>query len=160
MIFTYTKIVKKNKLDYRLKNIAVQFKKHFEPLPNMTTLVKNYMSYEIKLLTVISKNRSDYNETVPTSQIMATRKQMNQWVGYAAMALKNYQDFKSINAVALLQRTINEHAKQISVYVVDYDGSIAIFLSNSTKGIFGFKADDYLKVAMKKKKILDISSLI
>lgn len=160
MIFTYTKIVKKNKLDYRLKNIAVQFKKHFEPLPNMTTLVKNYMSYEMKLLTDITKNRSDYNETVPTSQIMSTRKQMNQWVGYAPMVLRNYQDFKSINAVALLQRTINEHAKQISVSVVDYDGSIAVFLSNSTKGIFGFKADDYLKVAMKKKKILDISSLI
>lgn len=118
------------------------------------------MSYEMKLLTDITKNRSDYNETVPTSQIMSTRKQMNQWVGYAPMVLRNYQDFKSINAVALLQRTINEHAKQISVSVVDYDGSIAVFLSNSTKGIFGFKADDYLKVAMKKKKILDISSLI
>ncbi|AIY14424.1 LemA family protein [Cellulophaga baltica] len=160
MIFTYTKIVKKNKLDYRLKNIAFQFKKHFEPLPNMTTLVKNYMSYEIKLLTDITKIMSDYNETVPTSQIMSTRKQMSQWVGYESMAIKNYQDFKSINAVVLLQRTINEHAKQISVSVVDYDGSIPVFLSNSTKGIFGFKADDYLKVAMKKKKFLDIRSLI
>ncbi|WP_158978251.1 LemA family protein [Cellulophaga sp. L1A9] len=132
----------------------------------MTTVVKNYMSHEKKFLTEITKIRSDYNETVPTSKIMAAEKQMSQWLGYVSMALKNNQDFKAIKAIVLLQRTIIELTEQISateraynVSVVDYNRSIAVFLINIIKGIFGLKAYDYLEVAREKKKILDIRSL-
>jgi len=168
MIFTYNKIVKKkNDLDYSLKNIDVQLKKRFESLPNIAAVVKKYMSHEKELLTNITKIRSDYNETGPTAKNISTEKQISQWLGDISVALENYPDLKSIEAVVLLQRTINELAEQISASeraynasVVDYNTSINVFPNNIIAGIFGFKTAEYLEVGTEKKENPDIGSLL
>ncbi|WP_165750329.1 LemA family protein [Cellulophaga sp. Z1A5H] len=168
MISTYNKIVKKkNNLDFSLKNIDVQLKKRFESLPNIAAVVKKYMSHEKELLTNITKIRSDYNDTEPISKNSATEKQISQWLGDVSLVLENYPDLKSIDAVVLLQRTINEHAEQISASeraynasVVDYNTSITVFPNNIIAGIFKFKVADYLEIAIEKRDNPDMTSLL
>lgn len=168
MIFTYNKIVKnKNHITYSLKNIDVQLKKRFESLPNVATVLKKYMSHEKELLTDITKIRANYDETAATSKNVETEKQISDWLGNVSIALENYPELKSIEAVVLLQRTINELAEQISASerayngsVVDYNDSISVFPNNIIASLFGFKPATYLSVAPENKENPDISSLL
>lgn len=168
MIFTYNKIVKKkNHVDYSLKNIDVQLKKRYESLPNIATTVKKYMEHEEKLLTDITKIRSNYNETTATSQNITTEKQISDWLGNIAVALENYPDLKSIEAIVILQHTINELAEQISAAerayngsVIDYNNAIQVFPNNFIAALFSFKPANYLHVMPEKKENPDMANLL
>lgn len=154
MIFTYNKIVKnKNQVGFSYNNIDIQLKKRYETLPNIIATTKKYLEHENDLFTKISSIRSAYSDG-PLKGRLDREKDIGSWLNSVNLTVENYPDLKGIEAIVLLQRTINELAEQISASqraynasVLSYNNSISVFPNNLVASLFGYKKEGYLEVS-------------
>jgi LemA protein len=167
MIFTYNNIVKKkNHIEFGVKSIDVELKKRYEALPNIVATAKKYMESEAELFANIARLRAGYVETGPSK--LELEKEISATLKSISITLENYPDLKAIDAIVILQRSINEFAEQISAAqrnynasVLSYNNAISVFPGNLVAKLFSFKREEFMQlIAENEKKNIDVSALL
>jgi LemA protein len=167
MIFTYNDIVKKkNHIEFGLRSIDVELKKRYEALPNIVTTAKKYMESEGDVFANIAKLRSGYDSA--SGGKFELEKEISVALKSISVTLESYPDLKAIDAILMLQRSINEFAEQISAAqrnynasVLSYNNAISVFPGNLVAKLFKFKREEFMQIiAENEKKNIDVSALL
>ncbi|MBI4665840.1 MAG: LemA family protein [Nitrospinae bacterium] len=144
--------------------IDVQLKRRYDLIPNLVEVVKDYMSYEQETLTRVVQARAEAMKATA----MADKAQKEGMLTEALKSLfalsENYPDLKANQNVMALQEELASTENKISFSRQFYNDSVMelnvkceTFPSNIVANSFGFKQEEFFKVAEEEAKPVKVN---
>ena len=124
-------IRKKNEVENAFGGMEMQLKKRYDLIPNLISIVKQYMTHEKELLTKVTELRSQaMSSKVSNEQKVDLDNQITAAMKGIMVAVESYPDLKTNENFMNLQKTMNEVESQISAARRAYNASITDFNYN------------------------------
>jgi LemA protein len=134
-----------NDVDAKWSNVAVQYQRRLDLIPNLVNTVQGYATYEQTTLTQITALRSQWQSASTVEQKVQTTNQIESAISKLLVISENYPDLKAnANFIALqdeLANTENKVAVERTRYndaVKAYNIKVQSFPSNFVAGMHGF----------------------
>ncbi len=159
VILSYNGLVsKRNRVQDAWSQIDVQLKRRYDLIPNLIETVKGYAKYEKSVLTEVTKLRASIVTGTADEKLKANDQLTKSLKSIFAVA-ESYPDLKASANFKELQDQLEGTEDKISYvrtsyndYVLDYNNALQQFPGNIFASMFGFKPDDYFKVASEAEK--------
>lgn len=117
-------IAKENQVENAFASVDVMLKKRFDLIPQLTSVVKGYMTHESELLQKLTALRSSSRDAESLAQgNQELQEQFNQFL----IKAEAYPDLKASDQFLMLQRSMNEMEEQLAASRRTYNMSIEIF---------------------------------
>ena len=117
-------IAKENQVENAFASVDVMLKKRFDLIPQLTSVVKGYMTHESELLQKLTALRSGSRDAESLAQgNQELQEQFNQFL----IKAEAYPDLKASDQFLMLQRSMNEMEEQLAASRRTYNMSIEIF---------------------------------
>jgi len=165
---TYNELVtSENFIDQAFSGIDVQLTKRYDLIPNLVSVVKNYMVHERETLTEITALRSKaVSGKLSSDEKIAIDNQISGALGQISIAVENYPDLKASSNFLHLQSTLNEVESQLSASrrsfnsaVTHYNNKVEMFPSSIVASRMGLKERQLFKAPEIKKGNLNVGAL-
>lgn len=146
MIIYNSMLRKRNKVKTAFSSLDVMLKKRYDVMPNLVSMVQNYMAHESDVLTKLTELRSKATETKDINESIDINNQIDDTMRRITVSVENYPDLKSSQNFLHLQATLNDIEEQISAarrtynaHVEVYNTFIEMLPMNIFALMFGFK---------------------
>jgi LemA protein len=138
VISVYNNAVRrKNEVEKAFGSIDAMLKKRYDLIPNLVETVKQYSSYESKVLTEVTRLRAQLVDQLSTDEKIELHNSMSKHLNSLMVSVENYPDLKASQNFLRLQSAWNETEEQISASrryynaaVAEYNNSIQTFPAN------------------------------
>lgn len=148
MVLMYNTMIKKrNKVKTAFSSMDVMLKKRYDVMPNLVSMVKNYMEHESGVLTKLTELRSKVLKTNSIDEAIELNEQIENEMRNLRLTVENYPDLKASQNFLQMQATLNELEEQISAarrtynaHVESYNTFISMIPINLFALLFGFKS--------------------
>lgn len=123
-------IYKRNNTKEALSGIDVQLRKRADLIPNMLVLAKKYMQYEMEIMTRITELRTKTTQNYDPKDPNAIQahfqdaEKLASSLGQFKLAVENYPDLKSNQAMLEAMESLNEIEAQIAAARRFYNSSV------------------------------------
>lgn len=147
-------VCKNNEVEKAFSSIDALLKKRYDMIPNLVEVVKQYTSYEERVLTQVTGLRAQMVEKQKTTndKIDLHNNLTSQLKGLF-VSVENYPDLKASKNFRDLQATWNEAEEQISAARRDYNTAVAEY----NNAVQTFPANFFIDSAKyPTKKVLEI----
>lgn len=150
----------------RIKNawsqIDVQLKRRYDLIPNLVKTVKGYVKHEKKVLTDLTKERSNLMKGSTESRAKASNQITDALKSIFAVA-ENYPDLKANENFKMLQEELSGTESKIAYSrqfyndsVMNYNIKVQRFPTNVIAGIFKFTRKDFFEAKGEEKKNINV----
>ena len=146
----YNTLVKlKMKVKQAKSGIEVYCQQRFDLIPNLIETVKGYMKQEKEVFDIITRLRTEYNNTKDIKVSQELNRQMNSLIAVA----ENYPDLKASEQFLNLQRNLEKIESQLQaarrIYnndVTNYNTKISIVPYNVIASMFDFESESLFEL--------------
>lgn len=160
-------ITSENYIDQAFSGIDVQLTKRYDLIPNLVSVVKNYMVHEKETLTEITALRSKaVSGKLSSDEKIAIDNQISGALGQISIAVENYPNLQASSNFLHLQSTLNEVEAQLSASrrsfnsaVTDYNNKVEMFPSSIVASRMGLKERLWFEAPEIKKGDLNVGAL-
>ena len=160
-------ISKKNQVDNAFASIDVQLKKRTDLIPNLVSIVQNYMQYEKSILVELTRLRSRaMSGQVSPDERVALENQISRSIGGLLVAVENYPELKANQNFMQLQGALNEVEEQISAArrfynsaVTDYNNAVEMFPTNLIAGQMNYRLKRVFEINEQERQNVNIKNL-
>lgn len=134
----YNNVVRKNnEVEKAFGSIDALLKKRYDLIPNLVEVVKQYTSYEERVLTQVTGLRAQMVDKQTTNDKVELHNNLSGQLKGLFVSVENYPDLKANKSFLELQAAWNEAEEQISAArryynsaVTEYNNSIQTFPTN------------------------------
>lgn len=148
LILLYNAMLKRrNKVKTAFSSMDVMLKKRCDVMPNLVSMVKNYMEHESGVLTKLTELRTKVMANNSINESIDLNRQLEAEMGNLRVALENYPDLKANQNFLQMQNTLNDLEEQISAarrtynaHVESYNTFIGMVPINIFALLFGFRS--------------------
>lgn len=168
LIFIYNGLIRtRNRVDEAWNDIKIQLKRRFELIPDLMKSVQAAIKLDEKLLTDITKLRSqavdlDTKDATP-AQRAETEGKLNGLMGQLKVQVEAYPDIKSHGEIQQFMSELTDTQDKIMAAQRFYNGmvrdlntKIQVFPTNLFAGMLGFKAYEFFEVSEEEQKKPDV----
>jgi LemA protein len=160
----YNSLVRlKNNIEKAWCNIDVLLKQRFEELPNLVNTVKGYSKYEQKLLSDITKIRTDYRKAKNIHDVAEVNENANCLISSFFMTIERYPEIKAnenyLNLqkrISVIENMITDRREYFNDSVTLYNTRIEQIPYNIIAKMLRYKAKDLFVVEEHNKKKIAI----
>lgn len=164
----YSLIQKKNKVKEAFSSIDVQLKKRYDLIPNVLFIANKFMEHERGLLEDITKLRAQAAK-LPADLSNAEQKiQLDGAIagkmGQLMVAVENYPQLKSDQAMLQAMQTYNEQEEHIAAArrfynsaVLDLNNAVEIFPSSMIAAMLNIKQMPFFEATEQERQAVDAS---
>lgn len=146
-------IVLKNKVEYANGSVDAMLRQRYDLIPNLVTVVKEYMKYEKSLLEKLIQLRSEVKKQDLTDIEKANiNKQLDHTIKTFNVTVENYPLLKADKQFTYLQAALNECEGQIAAArrtynasILNYNNAIQVFPTNIVASQIGYKLKSMIK---------------
>lgn len=165
VILTYNNLNKsKNQISNAKSSLDALFIKRSELIPNLVTLVKQYMTFERDTLTKITAMRQPPPNA--GTDIYMSDDDANKLLKQVMVQVENYPELKTSTQFLNLQYSWNEAEEQISAgrrflsaAITGYNNAVIVFPGNLIAGIFGHKSFEWERATEVQQQNLNAKDL-
>lgn len=144
LILNYNRVIKQeNKIKNLFSSIDIILQKRYDLIPNLVTVVKQYMKYEKELLEEITKIRSG---NLSKNEVVKMNDDITEKVNEIYLQVENYPQLKADEVFNKLTKNLisieNELAAARRVYnstVTNFNTLISVFPNNILAKLMGKK---------------------
>jgi LemA protein len=137
-IYLYNDIVRKrNQTENAFGSLDVMLKKRYDLIPNLVETVKQYMVYELTVLSDVTKLRSRLSQPISNKDKVDLHIDLTKGLNFIMISAENYPELKANQNFLKLQASLNETEEQISASrryynaaITAYNNSIRTFPAN------------------------------
>ncbi len=163
-----TLVSRRNQCDNILASIDALFKKRFNLIPNLVTLMKESMQYEKDLIEKVTRLRTKAMQpNLTPEQKMAIADELTRPLQGLMMAVENYPQLRANEQIMQLMRTLNEVEEQIAAArraynqaVTDYNNAREMFPSSLIANWFNFAPKPLFEIPETERKEMNIKELL
>tara|TARA_B100001094_G_C18172088_1_gene795711 strand:- start:722 stop:1291 length:570 start_codon:yes stop_codon:yes gene_type:complete len=165
---TYNDLVSsENFIDHAFSGIDVQLTKRYDLIPNLVSVVKNYMVHERETLTEITALRSKaVSGKLSSDEKIALDNKISGALGQISIAVENYPNLQASSNFLHLQATLNEVEAQLSASrrsfnsaVTSYNNKVEMFPSSIVASRMGLKERQWFKAPEMKRGVVNVGAL-
>lgn len=128
---------KKNEVDKAFGSVDAMLKKRYDLIPNLVETVKQYSTYEARVLTEVTQLRAQLVEHLSTDEKIELHNNLSKHLNGMMFSVENYPDLKANQNFLKLQASWNEAEEQISAArryynsaVTEYNNAVQTFPAN------------------------------
>lgn len=160
-------IAKRNQIANASGSISTFLKKRADLIPNLVATVRQYTDHEEKVLTEITKLRSQTESATGNIKNMATADtQVSKMLGQIALVVENYPDLKANENYMSLQHEMTDIEDQLSAarrnynaVVVRYNDAVGQIPTNIVARILNYTEEPVFEVSEEDARNPDVASL-
>jgi LemA protein len=160
-VFGYNSLVRmRNEVENAWRQIDVQLKRRHDLIPNLVEAVKGYMQFERDTLTQVVEARGRAIAAPDQASRVAAENQLTSGLGRLLAVMENYPQLKADQNVMQLQEQLTTTENQLSFARQAYNDAvlalntrIQTFPTNIIANNFGFKDEEYFKVAPEEQAV-------
>lgn len=160
-------VAKKNGVDFAFAGIDTQLKKRYDLIPNLVQAAQAFMTHEKGLLERLVELRNRAAGTQPGS---AENVKLNAELSTAlrgfSVAVENYPEIRSVEAIVTLQRSLNEVEEQLSAArrtynaaVNDYNNALEQFPSSLFASAMGYQRKPHFEIPEAERANVSVGTL-
>lgn len=149
-------IKKKNKVQEAFSSISVQLKKRYDLIPNILTLAGKFMEHERGLMEKVTELRTQAmalpNDMNSIGKKLDLDNQIKSAMGQIMVAVENYPQLKSDQAMMTAMQTYNEVEEHIAAArrfynsaVLELNNTVEIFPSSLVAAMVGVKRQEFFQ---------------
>lgn len=162
-IIIYNKLsVRKNQIQNALSSLDALFIQRADLIPNLITVVKQYMAFEQDTLKEITRIRT---QSISSNGYL-TDDESNTLMKQLMINVENYPELKANTQFTNLQFSFNECEEQIaagrrflSSSITGYNNQVNVFPSNVMAAMFGFKIYQWERATATQRQNVDAGQL-
>jgi len=167
-IMSYNTLVRKgNEVDNAFGGVDVQLKKRYDLIPNLVSVVGQYVAHEKELLVQITQIRAKASDgNLSPDEKVDLDNQISSGIGKILLTVENYPELKASESFLHLQRSLNEVELQISAarraynaVITDYNNAIQMFPGFIMAAIMGLKQKSVFAISENERQNVDVKSL-
>jgi len=154
---------RRNQIDNAFSSLDALFIKRNDLIPNLITVVKQYMEFERDTLDKITKLRMPASRA---SQDYVKDDEADKVMKQILIQAENYPELKASQQFSNLQFSFNECEEQIaagrrylSASITDYNNAVTTFPGNVVAGMSGFKKHEWERATEAERRNVDASEL-
>lgn len=163
LVVMYNKLsVKRNQIQNAISSLDALFIKRADLIPNLISIVKQYMHFEKDTLEKITQMRGERNNP----NAYKTESEGSGLIKQLMLNVENYPDLKANTQFINLQYSFNECEEQISAgrrflsaSITDYNDQVAVFPSSVVASTFGFKKHQWENATPQQKEAINSAEL-
>ncbi len=164
----YNKLIKRrNQVQNIFGSLDAMLKKRYDLIPNLISVVQNYMKHESSVLSELTAMRTKaLNPQISQDDKIKIQKDISQALGNIMIAVEAYPDLKASQNFIQLQGALNEVEEQISAArraynaaVTDYNDAVQTIPSNIVALLIGFKKKPVLETPEHERKNVSVKEL-
>lgn len=152
-------ITKRNQINNALSSLDALFIKRNDLIPNLVSLVKQYMNFETSTLEKITQLRSNQPEYKADNEA-------SQQINKVLLQVEAYPELKTDTQFTNLQRSWNEAEEQIaagrrflSTSITAYNNTIMAFPNNVIAGMMGAKPYQWQEATLQQTQVPNAENL-
>lgn len=127
LIYAYNKgIMARNFTSEAFATMDVYLKKRWDLVPNLLELVKQYAKHEEKLLTEVTKLRTQNYSALPTDEKINVNNQLGKALSQVLAVAENYPDLKANQNYNLLMQQLSAIEDDIANARKYYNGTVRL----------------------------------
>ncbi len=137
---------KRNKVKTAFSSLDVMLKKRYDVMPNLVSMVQNYMTHESELLTKLTSLRERAQSASSIEENIDLNNEIDANMRKLKVSFEAYPDLKANQNFLHMQAVLNDIEEQISAarrtynaHVEDYNNLIGIIPMNLFALLFRFK---------------------
>jgi LemA protein len=161
-------VTKKNRVEQAFAGVDVQLKKRFDLVPNLVTVVKQYMKHEAETLTKLTQQRAKaLAGSAPTDQRIDLENQITRAIGGVMVTVENYPQLKADVNFRHLPASLNEIEEQISAArraynaaVLDLNNAVEMFPSNIVASTMGCTRRQSFEIPTGERENVNVQSML
>jgi LemA protein len=145
-------------------NIDVQLKKHYDLIPNLVEVVKDYKEYEAFVLENVVKvristiNQSSISEKAQAENILSESLKSLFAVTENYPQLKASENFQKLQyQLSVIENDIQSARRYYNAAVREFNNAVQVFSSNIIAKIFGFKQCKFFSTEESEREIVKVS---
>ncbi|MCL5093755.1 MAG: LemA family protein [Patescibacteria group bacterium] len=162
LIFMFNSLVRtKNRVEEAWNDIKIQLKRRFELIPDLMKSVQAAIKLDEKLLTQITKLRSQAGdlENGSPAERAKTENALGDALGALKIQVEAYPDIKSHTEISQFMSELTDTQDKIMAsqrfyngMVRDFNTKIQVFPTNLFAGMMGFKGYEFFEVPESEQK--------
>ena len=122
----YNNVIRKNnEVEKAFGSIDALLKKRYDLIPNLVEVVKQYSSYEERVLTEVTSLRAQVTEKQSSNDKIELHNNLTSQLKGLFVSVENYPDLKASKNFRELQASWNEAEEQISAARRYYNSAVA-----------------------------------
>ena len=164
-------IQKKNKVFEAFSSIDVQLKKRYDLIPNILTIANKFMEHEKGLMEEVTKLRTQAmalpNDSNNIGKKFELDSQIRGLMGQIMVAVENYPQLKSDQAMTTAMQTYNEVEEHIAAArrfynsaVLDLNNAVEIFPSSVIAAMVGVKKQQFFQADESERKAVNAADYL
>ena len=164
-------IQKKNKVLEAFSSIDVQLKKRYDLIPNILTIANKFMEHEKGLMEEVTKLRTQAmslpNDVNNIGQKLQLDSQIKGLMGQIMVAVENYPQLKSDQAMVTAMQTYNEVEEHIAAArrfynsaVLELNNAVEIFPSSVIAAACGVRKQEFFQAEEAERKGVSASDYL
>lgn len=155
ILIQYNKLIRmKNSVNNAFSGMDVQLKKRYDLIPNLVSVVKQYMLHEKNLLTKVTELRSQaIDGGINNEEKVALDNQISGTMKSIMISVESYPNLKSSESFMNLHRNLTEVEAQISAArraynatVNDFNNGVEMFPSCIIANCLNFKSKNFFEI--------------
>ena len=155
LIYAYNKgIMARNFTSEAFATMDVYLKKRWDLVPNLLELVKQYAKHEEKLLTEVTKLRTQNYSALPTDEKINVNNQLGKALSQVLAVAENYPDLKANQNYNLLMQQLSAVEDDIANARKYYNGTVRLlnnycdlFATNLVAAKFGIERGKMFEIS-------------
>ena len=164
-------IKKKNKVMEAFSSIDVQLKKRYDLIPNILTIANKFMEHERGLFEEVTKLRTQAmslpNDVNNIGQKLQLDSQIKGLMGQIMVAVENYPQLKSDQAMVTAMQTYNEVEEHIAAArrfynsaVLELNNAVEIFPTSIVAAACGVRKQEFFQAEEAERKAVNASDYL
>ena len=164
-------IKKKNKVMEAFSSIDVQLKKRYDLIPNILTIANKFMEHERGLFEEVTKLRTQAmslpNDVNNIGQKLQLDSQIKGLMGQIMVAVENYPQLKSDQAMVTAMQTYNEVEEHIAAArrfynsaVLELNNAVEIFPTSIVAAACGVRKQEFFQAEEAERQGVNVSDYL
>ncbi|WP_215224683.1 LemA family protein [Echinicola shivajiensis] len=159
-------VARKNQVTQAFGSIQIYLKQRFDLIPNLVTLLKQYLAHEKEILLQVTALRSQVKEANEAEEKIEASNELTKLMGYLRLNVEQYPNLKADKQFSDIQYELSNIEEQISAArraynaaVTAYNNTIEMFPANIVAGIRKDQAKPLLDIPEAEQKEVNINQL-
>lgn len=157
-------VSKEEEVNGTYANISVQLERRADLIPNLITIVKEYMSHEKEIIDKVTSSREKLVNANSVSEQAEANKELSNTLADLYVVVENYPELKADTQFTQLQDELAGTENRIAVArsdynnaVKEYNKSIKKFPNSIIASIFNFEAKEYFEAKESAHEVPEVS---
>jgi len=160
VLFAYNGFIRvRNRVKEAWSDIAVQFKRRYDLIPNLVNTVKGYMGHEQRVFENVTQARAQAMGAQSKEEQGVAENQLSATLKTLFAVSENYPELKANANFLELQRELSDTENKIQAarrfynnVVMDLNNRVKSVPSNIIAGLFGFKEAEFFQTENEAEK--------